>query len=156
MLASGRCQAYRSADGRGGVRYYVTKASGDDLHVLGEVVADPVIHFPGIPPEENRATDPMEHARKLGGNRVWTLEQLEFGPAGVEALRRWRARDDSLHEASVKAGLAELAADTIRSLADGDGTAARLVGASFEEQARYLYERAVARDLIREAFTENG
>jgi len=56
----------------------------------------------------------------------------------------------------VKAGLAELAADTIRSLADGDGTAARLVGASFEEQARYLYERAVARDLIREAFTENG
>ena len=138
------------------MRYYVTKASGDDLHVLGEVVADPVIHFPGIPPEENRATDPMEHARKLGGNQVWTLEQLEFEPAGVEALRRWRARDDALHEASVKAGLADVVADTIRSLSDGDGSAARLVGATFEEQAKYLYERAVARVLIREAFTENG
>ena len=138
------------------MRYYVTKASGGDLHVLGEVVADPIIHFPGIPPEENRATDPMEHARKLGGNRVWTLEQLEFEPAGVEALRRWRAHDDALHEASVKAGFADVVADTIRSLADGDGAAARLVGATFEEQAEYLYERAVARALIREAFTENG
>jgi hypothetical protein len=124
--------------------------------VLGEVAADPVIHLPGIPPEENRATDPMEHARRLGGDRIWTLERLESEPAGVEALRRWRARDDAMHEARVKAGLAETAADTIRRLADRDGTAARLVGATFEEQAKYLYDLAVARALIRDAFSENG
>jgi hypothetical protein len=138
------------------VRYYVTNASGDDLHVLGEVVADPVIHFPGIPPEENRATDPMEHARKLGGDRIWTLEQLEFEPAGREALRRWRARDDATHETSVKVGLAEAAADAIRRLSDRDGTAARLVGATFEDQAKYLYDQAIARALIRDAFSEDG
>lgn len=138
------------------MRYFVTNASGEDLHVLAEVVADPVIHFPGIPPEENRATDPMEHARKLGGDRIWTLEQLESEPTGGEALRRWRARDDAMHEASVKVGLAEAAADAIRRLSDRDGSAARLVGATFEEQAKYLYDREVARALIRDAFSENG
>jgi hypothetical protein len=138
------------------VRYYVTIASGGTLHVLGEVAADPVIHFPGIPPEENRATDPMEHARKLGGDRIWTLEQLEFEPTGEDALRRWRDGDDAIHEASVKVGLAEAAADAIRRLSDRDGTAARLVGATFEEQAKYLYDREVARILIRDAFSEDG
>lgn len=156
MLASLSCRAYRPPrgdSGGGSLRYYVTNASGQEVHVLGEVVADPVIQFPGIPPEENRATDPKEHARRLGGDRIWTLEQIESDPAGKEALRRWRAGDDAIHEASVRARLAETAADTIRRLADRDGSATALVGATFEEQAKYLYDRAVARALIREAFS---
>jgi hypothetical protein len=61
-----------------------------------------------------------------------------------------------MHEASVKVGLAEVAADAIRRLSDRDGSAARLVGATLEEQAKYLYDREVARALIRDAFSENG
>jgi len=76
------------------MRFYVTL--GDDLAIIGEVVATPPFVFEG-----QDYGDPTEYARNLAetcGGEIRTFAELEFTEQGRAALDAWTRGDDQAFE----------------------------------------------------------
>jgi hypothetical protein len=78
------------------MRFYVTWSLGDDLAIIGEVVACPPFVFEGQ--DYGAPTDFAENLRSTCSGEIRTYAELDLTERGRAALDAWTRGDDQAFE----------------------------------------------------------